>query len=647
MIHLDPPRLCAPIALLASSVLCSGAAANITWSISPLSGYAYKVSQMPDFDQLRTIGMGKPGFPNDGNMYCAPTATANAAAYVNYHGYPDILPVLGQTWGEWLTYGNPQYIVSNIGIDLLASAMGTHPVNGTGGAGFLDGASAYFNSDWFTVQTVWSSPSTPITAITLFTAGAQGPHPSLILPTVGWYTQNGDTLTRNGGHVLTLTEVGGTTSGDYLTWRDPANTGGDSMFSQSEFKSQYYTLTNSSKKVNGVSRTMARVNGYGSGWLDGYMRITPIYGLVAKPGFLVFKYIQPKVLEFQNDDDKEITISNLPVIDMSLMPDSGKSVYLTKPVGAAGKVSMFNPTDQTSSEIPVPIADPKKVVTGRRGEIYVLDGPKMIKCMQPPASATAGWSVVNIFPPFNLADLAYDDFQDRLVGLSAEAKQMWIRPYCDGSTDCPVTGVALPVEIPAMNPNLASMDVDGKTGVIWLTSGNLTKIYGLSDQGGVAGRGGREGGVAAGWTSIYTITDPLIVNPRGLAVDNIGRICFESNGVLRVLMNGKDGYVEDVDNPMNGKTGISSIVLMPQSRTNFDPALHDGPGWTNNVLPTEFGPDVVDCDADLDVNNVVDGADLGLLLAQWGSDGTADFNDDDVVDGADLGILLSLWGNCP
>jgi hypothetical protein len=47
---------------------------------------------------------------------------------------------------------------------------------------------------------------------------------------------------------------------------------------------------------------------------------------------------------------------------------------------------------------------------------------------------------------------------------------------------------------------------------------------------------------------------------------------------------------------------------------------------------------------DLNSDGIVDGADLGTLLGQWGADGTADFNNDGVVDGADLGALLGAWG---
>ncbi|HMN97622.1 MAG TPA: hypothetical protein PKC43_13030 [Phycisphaerales bacterium] len=53
------------------------------------------------------------------------------------------------------------------------------------------------------------------------------------------------------------------------------------------------------------------------------------------------------------------------------------------------------------------------------------------------------------------------------------------------------------------------------------------------------------------------------------------------------------------------------------------------------------------CPTDLNGDGVTDGADLGILLGQWGGPGSADFNGDGVVDGADLGTLLGGWGPCP
>jgi hypothetical protein len=61
----------------------------------------------------------------------------------------------------------------------------------------------------------------------------------------------------------------------------------------------------------------------------------------------------------------------------------------------------------------------------------------------------------------------------------------------------------------------------------------------------------------------------------------------------------------------------------------------------NPVCPVSCEPS----NGDLDGNGVVDGADLGTLLSEWGNaGGPADLNCDGVVDGADLGIQLSNWG---
>ena len=59
------------------------------------------------------------------------------------------------------------------------------------------------------------------------------------------------------------------------------------------------------------------------------------------------------------------------------------------------------------------------------------------------------------------------------------------------------------------------------------------------------------------------------------------------------------------------------------------------------------------CLGDLNLDGVVTGADLGLMLGAWGAcpGGTpgclGDLNLDGVVTGADLGLLLGAWGPCP
>jgi hypothetical protein len=71
-------------------------------------------------------------------------------------------------------------------------------------------------------------------------------------------------------------------------------------------------------------------------------------------------------------------------------------------------------------------------------------------------------------------------------------------------------------------------------------------------------------------------------------------------------------------------------------------------------LNTDGVPDICQqptCqDADLFANGLVNGADLGILLSEWGPANPSTVSDitrDGVVDGADLGLLLSFWGACP
>lgn len=51
---------------------------------------------------------------------------------------------------------------------------------------------------------------------------------------------------------------------------------------------------------------------------------------------------------------------------------------------------------------------------------------------------------------------------------------------------------------------------------------------------------------------------------------------------------------------------------------------------------------------DLNFDGIVDGADLGLMLADWGPcpDCAADLDGNDIVNGSDLGSLLGNWGEC-
>jgi hypothetical protein len=56
------------------------------------------------------------------------------------------------------------------------------------------------------------------------------------------------------------------------------------------------------------------------------------------------------------------------------------------------------------------------------------------------------------------------------------------------------------------------------------------------------------------------------------------------------------------------------------------------------------------CPGDLNLDDRVDSADLGLLIAAWNTDGSivagSDINEDGIVNAADLGLQIGNWGEC-
>ena len=74
-------------------------------------------------------------------------------------------------------------------------------------------------------------------------------------------------------------------------------------------------------------------------------------------------------------------------------------------------------------------------------------------------------------------------------------------------------------------------------------------------------------------------------------------------------------------------------------------ARASGPGMSYGVIPDEmwsYGSGESPS-ADLNGDDMVNGADLGLLLAGWGEPGPTDLNGDGTTNGADLGLLLATW----
>jgi hypothetical protein len=88
--------------------------------------------------------------------------------------------------------------------------------------------------------------------------------------------------------------------------------------------------------------------------------------------------------------------------------------------------------------------------------------------------------------------------------------------------------------------------------------------------------------------------------------------------------------------------------------TTLTVAWNQGPGTPQQEADFTIPPvvsDPTECPGDITGNGVVDGADVAILLAVWGTDGDGipgtDINGDGVVNGTDLAFLLAAWDVCP
>ena len=232
----------APITMLLLTMASAAHADVITATWGGNTSFSYEITHMPDLDQRRMASDSEPGLPNNGAMYCVPTSTLNMMIYCANHGFSPVLPGPGNWESDTL------YTAATLNDFVMGFLMGTDPVDGTGGSGWLNGAKDWLNQNSegakFNVEHKGFAGALGPNLNAVAKKGVQG---HLVSIAYGFYDHIGTHkglpyYERVGGHIVTVAKAVRSGSNQQLWVRDPADDPADST--QSPFMNRLFDVEN-------------------------------------------------------------------------------------------------------------------------------------------------------------------------------------------------------------------------------------------------------------------------------------------------------------------------------------------------------------------------------------------------------------------
>jgi hypothetical protein len=563
---------------------------------------------MPDFDQRRHT------LPSDGRMYCIPTATANALAYMSNHGLPDALD--GPR--DWQSATNYTYVSGRLVI--LGSLMDTSASDGTTMDDWFEATKGLVSDVGFSI--VGYTTAKGLQGISPHQLADQMRLGAIVLPVVGWYDQiSGNLWDRDGGHMLTMF-AGLNTCDDpenmVLGYTDPDS--GDPTTSQGAFR---FTLTgfehepawrfrNKSETLFWPRQVM-QLDSLDSdnGFLDGFGAIWPVYGLTTDPFTGGVSVVVP---DPPSDDPgpKAFQITQttpdigILAVGVGTLPTEG--FMLTKPL--TGTVATLHTVHYLNDELTAvaDIAGARGMVVGRDGEAYVSTGGSLLRFELQEDGSHAQTGSVRL--PAAADAMHYDDQADEVVILSMAARRI-MRVTTDMEVrrnDAIQPGIPLLGEGSITTSPLDDTDYIACTGSPQLIHFRLDRTTGELELLGQP-------------------TLPGVAAPASLQMGDNGSLYVAEGGVIKAFKPFRLGEWEaDASNPMDGVPS-GPMFLIGRGRTNHDPEMND-----INVLPSEVVEGEEFCRADLDLDGeltIFDFLEFQNLFD--GGSTTADFDFDGVL----------------
>ncbi len=615
-------------ALIGLALASQAVNADVEVNYTNSTHYLYNFTHVPDLDQKRAL------LPGSGLQYCVPTASMNWAAYFAIHGAAAQLPGPGD-WEDPVFYNPMTLHLTNLG-----ELMGTDPDNGTSGSGFMSGIQQWLQpSNMYAVSQEYSNTTWSPHFQHVSTHAINGGY---VITIVGWYQEfkfEPDDIQRVGGHALSLTHGVRAGGGMQIGWRDPARDEG-LVFMQSPYATEYYLIEQRQKKPEGGvwnMRTMSKVLGYGSGYIDELVAIYPAFALTSipdDPGVIninsAFHFFGQANSSFQSFT----TAFDTPLIDLIIHPDLSSLIYIAEAASPSAPPQIWTliPGANESVLLDLGLGNARELMIGRLRQLYVREGTSLV-CFN--IDLPEPEQVVQIIPKAPVAAMTYDDDTDELILLSIEGHSLTRYPH---HLDAEPVVHQIPATVPLAGRGSVAWSPMHQAA--WVVSDASNSLFNLVRD------------PFSGELVVTEVMHEKLIAPRAVDVGNAGHVYVSSQGqILEFEMPAGAGKWQLVENPIYAGVQAGDFLHVSKNHTNYQEEIHGNETWYH-VLPEEFGDSISDCSEDLDGNGIVSTSDLLILFTNWGicpDDAycDADFDYSGVVSTADLLNLFVNWGPCP
>jgi hypothetical protein len=628
-------------AALAAAAVCSNpATASVSFSYISDQLYSYEITHMTDLDQRRAAGPGVLGLAGDGSMYCVPTASMNLLMYAANHGFPGLSPGPGYWQSQSL------YNAATLNLAVMGALMGTDPVDGTGGDGWLAGMQSWLGvySGLLTVTQNYASGMYSPRLTTMAKAAMNG---GIVSFCYGRYEQVGSysglpLISRMGGHCITLAKATRSGASQIVWYRDPADDTAD-LHSQSAFSSRSFPIADRAY-AGCASPTCVRImstfdQDFSDGLfriIDSYVSLKPKFGLSYSnqdPLYLLLVF-RPIVLSGSVAAGlQEIpNPSGMPILDLAIDPDLEDLIVLTEDAAGAPALTRVDGVSG-AGQVLTTIPDARRMTFGRNRQLYMLAG-RSVLCLD---LERADPVVTSISSGFVMDNLTYDDSTDEVVVLAISGRRLLRFPADLAAGPVAIT---IPSDVPMAGDGSVTINpFDHKT---WFVTEGSASLFGIEVS-------------PTGEVTAEPISLPAVQSPTGIDADDAGHLFVSDQGHTVELAKGTDGRWAVVPDSEFAAFQVGPSVHITRSRTNFDPETMSGPPWFN--LPAEelvLGTLVPDSVGDMNCDGALNAFDIDpfvLALTNPAAYAAAfpdcnylagDINDDGLVNAFDIDPFVLL-----